>query len=91
MVTVDGKEQAAQKVEISGHLDTVIKKLEAQIVALKEKGDLKESTADQVKALKQALDTLKADANVSQKGDDGRPHGQADHGEARLCPRDAGR
>ena len=70
VVTLDGKEQAAQKVEISGRLDTVIKKLEAQIVALKEKGDLKESTADQVKALKQALDTLKADAELSQKGFD---------------------
>jgi beta-lactamase regulating signal transducer with metallopeptidase domain len=59
VVRVDGKDQAGDKVELSGSLDDVVQKLQAKIDALKEKGEKTDAAKAQVNALLQALDALK--------------------------------
>jgi beta-lactamase regulating signal transducer with metallopeptidase domain len=68
VVTIDGNQQAGQKIEVAGSVEDVIKNLEAQLVDVELKGDvLTLSTSDEIKVLKQALDTIKSDDKVAQK------------------------
>jgi beta-lactamase regulating signal transducer with metallopeptidase domain len=77
VIRLEGKDQAGDKVELSGSLDDVVQKLEAKIAALKEKGEMTDAAKEQVKALAQALDALKkahkSAATVTIHGDASKP------------------